>query len=175
MTTAACLQYVYDAEIWLWVSLAQYFLTAAPRGSAVVIAVPLLPCATESKTADLTAMRDFEYRDEYFGLELSSVVGPRRRLAVTPRIGTLSGSDLLWHFGSSVDVPDARCGAQLGRLAVQSSAVGLVLPGELHAAGAGVPGLDGIELEVVVSKEAHVLVQHVLAAGADQGPVAAKV
>jgi hypothetical protein len=43
-------------------------VTAAPGGSPVLIAVPLLPCATESKTSDLTAMRDFEYRDEYFGL-----------------------------------------------------------------------------------------------------------
>jgi hypothetical protein len=39
-------------------------------------------------------MRGFEYRDEYFGLELPSVVGLRGRLAVAPRKGTFVDSFL---------------------------------------------------------------------------------
>ena len=69
-------------------------MIAAPLGSAVLIAVPLLPCAKESKTADLTAMRDFEYRDEYFGLELSSDVDCHQRGIIAPTKGTiLDGPD----------------------------------------------------------------------------------
>jgi hypothetical protein len=35
-------------------------VSAGPSGSPVLIAVPLLPCNTESKTSKLTASRDFE-------------------------------------------------------------------------------------------------------------------
>jgi hypothetical protein len=67
-------------------------VTAAPGPSAVVIAVPLLPCNTESRTFDLTAMRDFEYRDENIGLELPSVVDRLEQLIIAPRKGTICGS-----------------------------------------------------------------------------------
>jgi hypothetical protein len=65
-------------EVWLWVSggpasprsvglvvahhkpVPRRMVSAGPSGSPVLIAVPLLPCNTESKTSKLTASRDFE-------------------------------------------------------------------------------------------------------------------
>jgi hypothetical protein len=40
----------------------------APRSSPVLVEVAGLPGATKSKTSDLTAMRDFEFRDEFLGV-----------------------------------------------------------------------------------------------------------
>jgi hypothetical protein len=40
----------------------------APRSSSVLVEVAGLPGATKSKTSDLTAMRDFEFRDEFSGV-----------------------------------------------------------------------------------------------------------
>ncbi len=94
-------------EVWLWASrgpasprtagpvvahhkaVPRRMMIAAPGPSAVAIAVPLLPCNTESRTFDLTAMRDFEYRDEYIGLKLPSVVDRLERLTIAPRKGRI--------------------------------------------------------------------------------------
>jgi hypothetical protein len=40
----------------------------APQGSSVLVELAGLPAATKSKTAELTAMRHFEFRDEFTGV-----------------------------------------------------------------------------------------------------------
>ena len=73
----------------------------APRSSSVLVEVAGLPGATKSKTADLTAMRDFELRDEFSGLAARRFVAyhdlRRRVLQIEPfpadfRIVAMNGS-----------------------------------------------------------------------------------
>jgi hypothetical protein len=44
------------------------WLTLPPRSSSVLVEVPRLPGTTKSKTSDLTAIRHFEFRDEFSGV-----------------------------------------------------------------------------------------------------------
>ena len=58
-------------------AIARRLADVARRSSSVLVEVAGLPGATNSKTSDLTAMRHFEFRDEFSGIAAQRFVDYR--------------------------------------------------------------------------------------------------